>query len=97
MMKKGQGMSLRVVIIAVLVLIVLVVLVLVFSGKLKFFGGKTTETSTQFDSSKNCKIPGTNNECVSSKMECDQMGGSYQEIYGGYADCTFGGTQCCYM
>ena len=93
-MRKAQGMSLRVVIIAVLVLIVLVVLVLIFSGKLKFFGGQTTETAAQYSSDK-CQIPGTNNECAYTKEECENKGGSFMEKAGGYEDC-FGG-QCCFM
>lgn len=93
MMKKGE-MSLQVVVVAVIVLIVLVVLVLIFSGKLKFFGGKTTETSAQYDSSK-CQVPGTNNECAYTKQDCESKGGTYVEKAGGYEDCF--GSQCCYM
>ena len=40
-MKKGQGLSLNVIIVAVLCLIVLVVLIFVFSGKMGEFGERT--------------------------------------------------------
>lgn len=92
--RKAQGLSLTTVIIAVLVIIVLVVLVLIFSGKLKIFGSTTSETASQYGSDK-CLNPATNNECVSSKIECDQKGGAYMEVQGGYADCY--GAQCCFM
>jgi uncharacterized membrane protein YqiK len=90
--KKAQGMSLNIVVIAVIVLIILVVLVLVFSGKLKFFGSKTTETTSQYTGAK-CQIPGTNNDC-SDQTECNRKGGSYVEDYEKYDDC---GGYCCMM
>ena len=92
-MKKAQGMSLKVVIIAVLVLVILVVLIMIFSGKLKFFGGQTTETTAQYDANKWCQIPGTNNECAYTKQDCESRGGTYMEKAGGYEDCA----KCCYM
>jgi len=50
MMKKAQGMSMKVIILAVLALIILVVLVLLFTGKVKIFGSQTSETQQQFSS-----------------------------------------------
>lgn len=96
--KKAQGMSLNVIVVAVIVLIILVVLVLIFSGKLKIFGSKTSETTSQYDSNK-CEVPGTNNECSSDSADCQSKGGSYREIDGGYADCqsSWKGIQCCFM
>jgi hypothetical protein len=97
-MKKAQGMSLNVIVVAVIVLVILVVLVLIFSGKLKIFGSKTTETSNQFDATK-CVVPGTNNECVYSADDCKSKGGSYVEKAEGFSDCNelLGGGQCCYL
>jgi len=96
-MKKAQGMSLNVIVVAVLVLVILIVLVLVFSGKLKIFGSKTTETT---DALKNCMIPGTNSECMSSKADCDKKYGSWEPApEEGFKDCmqigsfSYGG--CC--
>lgn len=62
--RKGQGLSLQVIIIAILVLIVLVVLVLIFTGKIGGFGESTEETSNTF-SLDNCEIPGTGRYCTS--------------------------------
>jgi len=91
--RKAQGMSLNVIVVAVIVLIILVVLVLIFTGKVKFFGSKTTETSAQFSGNK-CLVPGTNNECGYSREDCMNRGGSYDENFDKYDDC--GGT-CCLM
>ncbi len=84
-MKKAQGMSLNVIIVAVIVLIILVVLVLIFSGKIKFFGAQTSDTSSKYTSNK-CEIPGTNNECWSSPEDCTAKGGSFDERTE-YSDC----------
>ena len=93
-MRKAQGMSLKVVIIAVLVLVIMVVLIMIFSGKLKFFGGQTTETSAKYGSDR-CQIPGTSNECAYTKQDCESKGGTFMEKADGYSDCF--GSQCCYM
>jgi uncharacterized membrane protein YqiK len=90
--RKAQGMSLNVVVVAVIVLIILIVLVLVFTGKVKFFGSKTTETTAQYSGDK-CQMPGTNNDC-SPRTECQNKGGSYVEDYEKYSDC---GGSCCMM
>lgn len=90
-MKKAQGMSLNVIVVAVIVLIILVVLVLIFSGKIKFFGSKASETSAQYSGTK-CEIPGTNNVCWLSNEECEAQGGSYDDRRE-YEDCYGGG--CC--
>jgi uncharacterized membrane protein YqiK len=89
-MKKAQGMSLKVIIIAVIALIILVVLIMIFTGKIKFFGSQTTETSTKFTGN-NCQVPGTNNKCYLSPEECREQGGSYDDRE--YKDC-YG---CCLM
>jgi hypothetical protein len=89
--KKAQGMSLNVVIIAVIVLIILVVLVVIFAGKIKIFGGQTTETTSQYQGLK-CKMPGVNAECSSDKEGCTKSGGSYDDRQ--FDDCS--GTGCCY-
>jgi uncharacterized membrane protein YqiK len=92
--RKAQGMSLNVIVVAVIVLIILVVLILIFSGKLKIFSSKTTETTSQYESTK-CLVPGTNNECSYDPKECASKGGSYNQIEGGYSDCS--SNQCCFM
>ncbi|MFC1742284.1 hypothetical protein ACFL3V_07150 [Nanoarchaeota archaeon] len=88
MNKKAQGMSLRVIIIAVIALIVLVVLIMVFAGKLKFFGGQTSDTASRYTGTK-CEIPGTNNECGLSETACRAKGGTYDSKtnYDLCADC----------
>ncbi len=87
MMKKAQGMSLNVIVVAVIVLVVLVVLVLIFSGKIKMFGSKTSETSDQFIGN-NCKIPGTNNECM-DEYACNSKKGAYRAPpTDGFTDCS---------
>jgi uncharacterized membrane protein YqiK len=93
-MRKAQGMSLNVIVVAVIVLIILVVLVLVFTGKIKLFGSKTTETAAQYSGSK-CKVPGTNNECL-YEGECRSRGGSWSAAPDGVSDydCPEG---CCYL
>ena len=92
MMKKAQGMSMKVIIVAVIALIVLVVLVLIFTGKTKFFGKQTAETSAQFTGNR-CAIPGTTNECL-DKTTSERQGGSWSPGGAeGYADCHSQG--CC--
>ncbi len=91
-MKKAQGMSLKVVIIAALALIVLVVLALIFTGKVKFFSGTASDTTSQY-AGRNCEVPGTMNECM-GEDECERRGGSWTEAPdGGYEDCGWQG--CC--
>jgi hypothetical protein len=91
MMKKAQGMSLKVIIIAVIALIVLVVLILIFTGKVKFFGSQTSDTASKYTGNK-CAVPGTNNKCETDPYTCRQQGGVYDESE--YDDCGYG---CCMM
>ncbi len=44
--KKGQGMTLNVVVVAAIVLLVLVVLVLIFTGKISVFSGESAKCVT---------------------------------------------------
>ena len=41
--KKGQGLSMTVIVVAILALVILVILLLVLTGKLALFGGKAQE------------------------------------------------------
>ena len=96
MMKKAQGMSMKVIILAVLALIILVVLVLIFTGKVKIFGSQTSETQQQF-STRNCEVPGTNNACMDEDT-CRERGGSWTAApEDGYGDCHFFDDGCCSM
>jgi hypothetical protein len=91
MMKKAQGMSMKVIIVAVIALIVLVVLVLIFTGKLRFFGSQTTSTTSKFTGN-TCEVPGTNNKCYLGQSTCESKGGYYDSTTA-YNDCT----GCCQM
>lgn len=88
--RKAQGMSLNVIIVAVIALIVLVVLAVIFAGKVKFFGGQTQSTATQYSGQK-CKIPGVTAECSSDPADCQKRGGSFDSRQ--FEDCASAG--CC--
>ena len=80
MEKKGQELSLTVIIVAVIALVVLVVLIAIFTGKIGTF---TQKTGT-------CRAAG--GTCEALEKDC----GEFQSVETGtFSDCTTGKPVCC--
>ena len=80
MEKKGQELSLTVIIVAVIALVVLVVLIAIFTGKISTF---TKKTGT-------CRAAG--GTCEVNEKAC----GEFQEVEAGtFSDCTADKSVCC--
>jgi hypothetical protein len=74
--KKGQGISMNVIIIAAIALIVLVILVMIFTGRLRTFGGTITSCASK------------DGECYGPLNElCFDMSDSNNPVYKGGTGC----------
>ena len=84
--KKGQGISLNVIIIAAIALIVLVVLVMIFTGRMKLFGEGLSGTEISCINDRGGQVRTVSDGCLP---------GYHAETYRKFSDVTDTNSICC--